>query len=207
MRFELSATTGDQDFITAIADFRRYWQPNRNLTVALRGLHFGRYGTIQTLENQFNVIQPLFLGFESLIRGYSTESFQNEECLAGLDETGGNQQSSCPSYSRLFGNRLGVLNFEFRVPLLGVEEYGLFNFPYLPTELVLFQDAGVAWNADDPPVWEFSTSSVERVPVFSTGIGARFNVLGFLVVEAYYAKPWQRTIRAAHWGFQLAPGW
>jgi len=99
------------------------------------------------------------------------------------------------------------VNLELRMPLLGIEEYGIFTFPFVPTELIVFQDAGVAWNQGDGPVWKFSTSSAERVPVFSTGVGARFNILGVLILEAYYAKPWQRKIKGAHWGFQLQPGW
>jgi hypothetical protein len=36
---------------------------------------------------------------------------------------------------------------------------------------------------------------------------ARINLLGFAVFEAYYAYPFQRPDRGAHFGFQLAPGW
>ena len=34
---------------------------------------------------------------------------------------------------------------ELRMPLLGVPQLGLLTFPFLPTELVLFADAGMAW--------------------------------------------------------------
>jgi hypothetical protein len=47
----------------------------------------------------------------------------------------------------------------------------------------------------------------ERVPVFSAGISARVNVLGYLVVEAYYVKPFQRPGVGSHFGFQIQPGW
>jgi hypothetical protein len=206
-RFEVGATVGDQHFFTVIADWRRYWQPDRNLTVALRGLHYGRYGTITTPQDKFNVVQPLFLGFESLIRGYATESFENDECVRSAEEAGSSGTSTCPVYSRLFGQRLGVVNLELRMPLLGVEEYGILTFPYIPTEFVIFQDAGIAWSKDDELAWSADASSGKRVPVFSTGIGARFNILGALILEAYYAKPWQREFKGAHWGFQLQPGW
>ena len=104
------------------------------------------------------------------------------------------------------------------MPLVGVEEYGLLTFPFMPTELVAFADGGLAWDSHllnangtldmpDAPVLEFSRSSSERIPVFTAGVGARFNVLGFLVVEAYYAYPFQRPDKGAHWGFHLAPGW
>ena len=105
------------------------------------------------------------------------------------------------------------------MPLLGVEEYGLINFPFAPTELVLFTEGGIAWDSNltnvdgsiqdvpDEPVWELSRSASERVPVFTTGISARFNVLGFMVLEAYYAYPWQRPDKGGHFGFHIAPGW
>jgi hypothetical protein len=33
------------------------------------------------------------------------------------------------------------------------------------------------------------------------------NILGYLVLEIYYAYPFQRPERGAHWGFNIAPGW
>ena len=206
-RFEVEATVGSVNFATATADWRRYWAPHRNLTVAFRGLHYGRYGTLDS-----NVIQPLFLGYETFIRGYAYESFQNGECQASFDPNtpildNQGRVSTCPVFDRLFGQRLGVMNLEVRIPVIGVEQFGLINFPFLPTELVGFVDGGVAWDADATPTWEFSRSGSERVPVFSAGIAARTNVLGILILETYYAFPFQRPDRGAHWGFSLAPGW
>ena len=77
----------------------------------------------------------------------------------------------------------------------------------MPTELVAFADAGLAWDAGDSPTLEFSRSATDRVPVMSTGVSARANLLGFLILEAYYAYPWQRPLKGWHWGFQIAPGW
>ena len=45
------------------------------------------------------------------------------------------------------------------------------------------------------------------VPVVSTGVAARFNILGYLILEAYYAYPFQRPVKGAHWGFNIMPGW
>jgi hypothetical protein len=41
----------------------------------------------------------------------------------------------------------------------------------------------------------------------STGISARVNLLGYAVIEAYYAHPFQRPGRNWVYGIQLAPGW
>ncbi len=206
-RFEVEQTAGTVDFTTIIGDWRRYYSPTRNLTVGMRGLHYGRYGLTpaENEEDGFGLLRPLFLGFETFIRGYAYESFTNEECALSSLESG--STDGCPTFNRLFGQQLAVANFELRVPFIGVEQFGLINFPFLPTELVLFADGGLAWDEDERPVLEWSRSSAERVPVFSTGVSARFNLLGFMILEAYYAYPWQRPHKGWHWGFQLAPAW
>ena len=214
-RYDITATTGTLNFLTLTADWRRYFGLHRNLTFAVRGLHYGRYGKLTGGDNLQQVLQPTFLGYEWFIRGYDYGSFTPEEC--GSSAVGG-EGGVCPVRNRLFGHKVAVLSGEFRMPLLGVEQYGLLTFPFVPTELVAFADGGLAWdshlrNADgtlempDEPVLAFSRTSNERIPVFTAGIGARFNVLGFLVLEAYYAYPFQRPEKGGHWGFHLAPGW
>jgi Tol biopolymer transport system component len=200
-RFEVEATRGTVDFQTITADYRRYFSPNLNLTFAVRGLHFGRYGYGDELNtNQF--LQPLFLGYETLIRGYSWESLENQECGAGAED------GSCPVFDRLFGHRIAVANMEVRIPFLGTEQFGLINLPYIPMELVAFTDVGLAWDPQNPvDSYDFIRSSSQRVPLWSSGVSARFNLLGFMIFEAYYAYPWQRPEKGAHWGFSLAPGW
>ena len=213
-RYDITATTGTLNFLTVTADWRRYFALHRNVTFAVRGLHYGRYGNLTGTDNE-QVLQPTFLGYEWFIRGYDYGSFTPEEC--GASQVGG-EFGVCPVRNRLFGHKVAVMSGEFRVPLLGVEQYGLLTFPFVPTELVVFGDGGLAWdshllNADgtlempDEPVLKFSRSSNARIPVFTAGVGARFNVLGFLVLEAYYAYPFQRPDKGAHWGFHLAPGW
>ena len=93
------------------------------------------------------------------------------------------------------------------MPFLGNERFGLINFPYLPTELYGFADAGIAYNELSDVEFDFIRSGGRRVPVFSTGFGARFNLFGFLILEVYRAYPFQRPQRGSHWGFVLAPGW
>ncbi len=203
-RFEVEQTIGTVDFTTVVADYRRYFAPSMNLTLGLRALHFGRYG-VGTSSSSTNFLfggplTPLFLGYETLVRGYAWESFDIAEC------TNPSATSSCPTVDRLIGNRIAVGGLEARIPLLGVEQYGLINFPFVPTELVFFTDAGLAWDPSSPKL-EWSRSGSERVPVVSSGVSARFNILGIVILEAYYAYPWQRPDKGWHWGFQLAPGW
>jgi hypothetical protein len=83
----------------------------------------------------------------------------------------------------------------------------LINFPYLPTELSLFLDGGVAWDSDSSPEFRFETESLDRVPVFSAGASARINILGALILETYLASPFQRPEKDLVFGAQIAPGW
>ena len=197
-RLEVGTTLGSLNFFSLTADWRRYFNPHRNLTIGVRGLHFGNYGS----EIDNSTLRPIPLGFETFIRGYAPESFDfATECTAGT--TG-----SCPEYDRTWGHRIAVANLELRVPLLGTEQFGLINFPYLPTEVTAFVDAGAAWDGENPvEQWTFDRNTTARVPVFSTGFSARTNILGFLILESYYAFPFQRPDKGWHWGFSIAPGW
>ena len=53
----------------------------------------------------------------------------------------------------------------------------------------------------------FSAPCAERIPVFSTGVSFRMNVLGYLVLETYIAHPLQRQFKQWVVGIQAAPGW
>ncbi|MBI4538976.1 MAG: PD40 domain-containing protein [Gemmatimonadetes bacterium] len=202
-RFELEAVAGTIDYLGLLADYRRYVRPASPLTLAFRAMHYGRFGNLAGLEQRG--IQPLFLGYETLIRGYAYESFEANECTAS--PAGTTSVTGCAGLDRLFGQRLAVANFELRIPLTGNERYGLLPFRFLPIELAAFADGGLAWDSEREPNLAFSTSSSDRVPVFSTGLSARLNLLGFLVLEAYYAYPFQRPEKGWHWGFNIAPGW
>ena len=114
--------------------------------------------------------------------------------------------------NRLFGSRVAFASAELRIPLLGVEGLGLIRTNFLPVEIAPFVDAGVAWNSGEHPDLTFvngnaARNDMRRIPVVSAGMSARINLFGYAVVEAYYAVPFQRPDKGAHFGFQLAPGW
>jgi Tol biopolymer transport system component len=196
-RFELTPTFGDLQLQTVLGDYRRYFLASP-FTFAFRAVHVGRYGR----DAEDGRLFPLFIGDQQLVRGYEASNFDGTtEC--------GNATSSgaCPAFDRLIGSRIAVANFEIRVPLFGTDQLGLINFPYLPTEIAPFFDAGVAWNKGESPNLEFVTNTARRVPVFSAGLSARVNLLGYAVLEFYYAYPFQRPDKGGHFGFQIAPGW
>lgn len=90
------------------------------MTVALRAMHYGRYGTGAESER----LSPLYVGRETLIRSYDIDSFDASDCrrAEGTDD--------CPELDRLFGSRLAVANLELRVPLVGNEQLGIFDNSY-----------------------------------------------------------------------------
>jgi hypothetical protein len=206
-RVEVGNTFGTVNYQSLTVDYRRYYNPTTNLTFAFRGVHLGRYGN--QIDNQpagvgrSGIVQDFFLGWETLMRGYSAFSFdQFRECRTTTPEF-----SFCPAYERLFGQRIAVMNAEARVPLIGTDRYGLVDFGFIPTEVGAFVDAGLAWSGSSSPVLEWSKDSSERIPVVSAGFTSRFNLFGAFILEVYYAYPFQRPEKGAHWGFQLAPGW
>jgi Tol biopolymer transport system component len=198
-RFEVTPTAGTLSFTTALADYR-YYAFLRPITFAFRGLHYGRYGRS---ADDSTVLYPLFLGEEQIMRGYSVGSFDQIDC-AGQDGS----LLSCASFNRLLGSKLAVASFEIRIPVFGVPEYGLFNVPFLPFTLAPFVDAGVAWTGGTTPSFSANEGDLKyRKPVVSAGLSGRFNVLGYAILEAYLAHPFQRPGKGWLWGFQLVPGW
>ena len=209
-RLELSPTLGTQSFVTARADARRYLYA-KPFTFAFQALHVGNYGAEFQNDVGLGGIGNEYIGYpysQGFVRGYNVR-----EIAEGIRETGrctevqGNA-SSCAELERLFGTRALTTRAEIRVPLLGPERLSLIPFRYLPTTLAVFTDAGVTWSNDEGP--DFTTfddaSTATTSPVVSTGVAARFNVLGNLLLEAYYARPFQRTDTTWEWGLRISPG-
>jgi hypothetical protein len=192
-RFEVSPVFGGLNFQSFLVDWRRYFYA-RPVTFAFRALHFGRYGS----DAESNRISPLFIGYETLVRGYAAESFDGNECSRS--------QSDCPEFDRLVGSRIGVASLEMRIPVLGPEGFGVIPFNFLPLEITPFVDVGAAWTKSQGVRFEFDRKTLDRVPVASYGVSARVNLLGYAVLEAYYAFPTHRE-KGWHWGFNFAPGW
>ncbi len=195
-RFQVGPQIGTANFVTGLADYRRYhfFKP---ITVAYRGLHIGNYGAD---PDEFYSSQYLgYAYYPGFIRGYNFNSFDFNPAL--------NNEQQIAQTARLQGTHIAMASAEIRLPLFGTDVLGLINFPYLPTEISLFTDAGVAWSRDSKPVLKFDRETTERVPVVSSGISARVNILGYIVLETYYAFPFQRPGAGWQLGFQLAPGW
>lgn len=193
-RFEYTQMGGSLLYSGVLADFRRYFLPVRPLTLAVRGLHYGRYGR----DGEDPRLSPLFIGYPGLVRGYEVPSFDSTECVP-------NATSDCPAFDRLVGSRMAVASAELRFPLLGLfggrSYYGAF-----PIEMAIFGDAGTAWTADQRPRF-IGGSNEQRDWVRSAGVALRINALGFAILELDYVRPFDRPGKGWLWQFNLTPGW
>jgi Tol biopolymer transport system component len=191
-RLEVDPTIGTLQFYNVLADYRRYWQPVRPFTVAGRLLHFGRYG--RDAEDSLRMY-PLYMGYQSLVRGYDYNSFSASECVATANDP-------CPVYDQLIGTRLLVGNLELRFPLFGALGLGHGYYGVFPAELAFFGDAGVAWHQGQSP----AIFGGDRKLVTSAGVALRINLFGFAIGELDYVRPFQRPGKGWVWQLGLTPG-
>lgn len=185
---------GELEFYQLLADYRQYHFQNP-LSFAFRLYHSGRYGA--TSEN--NLFYPMYLGYPGFVRGYSSNQFYQLQSFQNVDFT----------INDLIGSRMAVANFEVRLPFTGPEQLAVIRSGFLFTELALFFDAGVAWTSSTRPTLDINdVSDNTRFPIFSTGLSLRVNLFGALIIEPYYAFPFQRDgISSGILGLNFIPGW
>jgi hypothetical protein len=208
-RFEVTSLMGDLQFYQALGDYRRYFFASP-FTLAIRGLHFGRYG------RDSEEFQPNYVGYPWFMRGYSLGDVEREcrdtpgACVAG----------------ELIGSRVGTANVELRFPLIRQLAFGFAPVGLPPIEGFLFGDAGVAWESGSAPVFEWGLQGdpttcfpiqngeitgeipaecLRRGIYRSLGAGARVNLFGYFVLEAAYVNPVDR-VRGWHWQLSIQPG-
>ncbi len=188
-RIEFTPYIGSVNFSTFLADYRRYIMPVRPFTLGFRLLHFGRYGK-NAEDSRF---YPLFLGYETLVRGYNSSSFSYAESDV---------------YYGLFGSKLLVANVELRFPLFGVLGIGRGYYGILPMDFIAFYDAGIAWGyeADDDKAAKPFFLGGERKPVSSAGVGIRMNMFGALILGFNVVKPFDRPDKGLYFQFTIMPG-
>ncbi|MBM3297075.1 MAG: hypothetical protein FJY83_05680, partial [Candidatus Aminicenantes bacterium] len=184
-RLEISPRLGSLNFSQVLADYRRYLMPLRPFTLAFRVLHFGRYGKGAEDER----LWPLFIGYESLLRGYDYYSFSGAAGPGAFD------------MGRLFGSRLAVANLELRFPVFGLLKLGKGFYGIYPLEAYAFYDAGLAWDSDNQ-AWFLGG---DRKPMTSVGVGLRANLFGYLIAGVHYVHPFQRSDRDWYFQFTLSP--
>ena len=202
-RLEVSPYMGTIDFHTVLSDYRRYFMPVKPFTLAFRFLHFGRYGR----GGEDNRLFPLFIGYETLVRGYDTGSFTVDEIASATDPF---------DFGRLFGSKMLVANLELRFPLFQVLGIGRGYYGVFPIDFIAFYDTGVAWWDDNELYNEFG-ALIEadrkawfldggRNMISSAGIGLRANVFGYLILGVDYVYPFDRPKKGWHFQFTFTPG-
>jgi Tol biopolymer transport system component len=191
-RLEASPTFGTINFTSLLADYRQYVMPVPFYTLAFRALHYGRYGT----GGEDPRLYPMYIGYPSLVRGYDVGTVNAYECLPVA-------WSDCPAIDQLLGSKMLVGNVELRFPLL--RPFGVSRSMYgpVPVEVALFADTGVAWIRDQTP----RVFGGEREGVASAGVALRVNILGFMVGEFDFVRPFQRPRQGWMFAFNLLPGW
>ena len=195
-RFEVKRYFGEFDFYTALADYRKYFYM-KPFSLGLRLMHYGRYGKDANSDRLY----PFYIASPYFVRGYDSNATLNKLVENGNDL----------SFNHLAGSKMLVGNLELRLPFTGPEPMALIDSRFLFTELNLFLDGGMAWDTfgetagtDEPEGRNFASAR----PVFSTGISARINLFGQLVIEPYYAIPLQKGgLSAGSFGLNFIPGW
>jgi Tol biopolymer transport system component len=197
-RFGAEQIFGTVNMTSVTADYRRYifMKP---FTFAFRGTHYGRYG--QEADDQ-GIFYPLYLGYPGFVRGLDYNSLYKLQGSSLIGEDW--------SFESLLGSKVLLAGAEIRFPLTGPERLALISSGLLFTELTFFFDAGVAWRGGDDIT--FDPDQVrqpgKRYPYFSIGPSLRINVFGALILEPFYAFPFQTGgISKGVWGFNFLPGW
>jgi Tol biopolymer transport system component len=194
-RFEIGRTSGTASYTTALADWRRYFMPVRPFTIAVRGLHFGRYGR----DSEHAQLLDVYAGHPEYVHGYGIGSFSAIECLT--DSTGAGATGECDVFRSLIGSRMFVANIEVHAPIPGLFrgeiEYGRF-----PIDIVAFADAGIAWTRHERP----AVLGGGRQFVRSLGAAVRVNVFGLLAVELSAARPLDRLDKGLQWQLGIRQG-
>ena len=199
---------GDFNFTAYNIDLRKY-NRYKPVTLAARAYSYMRMGRDE------DALFPLFLGYPHLIRGYESASFRNN--AGGFN------------FNSMMGTRIAVFNFEVRLPFTGPERLAVLRSGMLFSDLNFFFDAGLAWDQNSNVRFKGSIDQIGaedildpdgnvigqrpiyediRIPAMSAGISLRVNLFGAMVLEPYYAFPFQRSdVRFGTFGLNFAPGW
>jgi len=185
-RLEVSPNIGSLSFYTLLADFRKYVMPVRPFTLAFRVMTYGRFGASADDDR----LWPLYIGYETMIRGYDYYSFDF---------------GSSFDYNRLFGSRIAVGNVELRFPLLGLFGLGKGFYGAWPLEFLAFYDVGCAWDTQTRPFF-LPGDLPMRKALQSAGIGLRTNLFGYIVLGISYVRPFDRGDKNWVWQLTINPG-
>jgi Tol biopolymer transport system component len=191
-RLEVAQYFGVVSLTNITADYRKYFR-FAPFTFATRNMYVARLGR----DAESGVLPPLYLGYPFLVRGYEALGYAN------------NTNQTEVSINDLVGSKIYVTNAELRFPFTGPERLSAIKSSFLLTDLNLFTDGGAAWGNRNLLSGQNGKGQVQRSSRFilSSGISLRVNLFGALVVEPYYAIPWQNGgFRNGSVGLNFMPG-
>ena len=191
-RLEAAQYLGVVNLTNITADYRKYFRM-APLTFATRNMYIGRFGR----DKESGALPPLYIGYPFLIRGYDAVGYAENTSQSGV------------SINDLIGSSMYVANAELRLPFTGPERLSTIKSGFLFTELNLFTDGGIAWGNRNLLSEQDIKGQVQRSSRFimSSGVSLRVNLFGALILEPYYAIPWQNGgFRNASFGLNFTPG-
>lgn len=196
-RVEFAPVFGDWQYLQATVDLRRYDRIVGPVVLATRAYLFGRSGRD---ERSFR----LYIGYPENIRGFTSGSYYDNECLFQFDPT---SPSGCVPLDRLIGTRMAIFNAEIRFPVLN-PRMGFLPMGFPPIDGAAFFDAGLAWERGNTVQWSDDSarpSANVRVPNYSVGGSLRMNAFGFAVLRLDYAVPFNRPLVNGLWTLSIGP--
>lgn len=188
-RFRISAEQhfGINRYTGFLVDARKYFWL-KPVSLSVRAMNFTRLD-----QADDNNVFPFYIGQQGWVRGYGSAFSTFQNIALNLEQRGIN-------FGQVIGGNMGLVSGEVRLPFTGPRRLALIPSKFLMSDLMLFFDSGVAYNA----ISDFS-SATQPYLTMSTGVGARVNLFGYIIVEPYYAYL-PRENRST-FGFNLIPGW
>jgi Tol biopolymer transport system component len=178
-RLAITPTVGSMSYTTVTADYRKYVMPIRPLTIAMRAMYLGRYGS----GSEDPRLLPLAWTLRDLVRGY------------------GDTGPILGDLSYLTAPRMLVANVEARFPIPGIFTGSLQPLAGLPIEGLIFSDAGQFWSPGS-----LATAALSAQPMLrSVGAGVRLTAAG-LVFELDAARPIDHVSQGWRFAFNFRPG-
>ena len=190
-RLEVQQSFGHLTMTSLLGDARVY-KFIKPIALAGRVLSYNRLGS----DAGSTLYPPLYLGYETLIRGYTYDAF-NRARMVDTEALGPND---------LLGSKMLIGSVELRVPFTGPERLAAIKSKFLFSDINLFFDVGKAWGTSD--YYGLNRSFSQSQFIYSTGVSARINVFGQIIIEPYYAFPLSlKGNSSGVFGINFTPGW
>jgi Tol biopolymer transport system component len=183
-RFRIGAEKvfGTDNYTSATVDLRKYfWM--KPISIALRTTNYIRF------ERNVNSIYPFYVGNMGFVRGFGNIQSTDEILSLGYN------------FDQLIGSKISLAGAEIRMPFTGPRQLSLIPSKFLLTDLGVFFDIGAAYDSFN----DFSATFKPAVAK-SAGFSLRANVLGYIILEPYYARQLNQNGKWV-FGLNFIPGW